>query len=57
MIPQFGVATDSPYFVGAESLLLARTWYAEQFGITFVEELRPLTVHVIRRKTVDPAPP
>lgn len=50
VIPEFGVATDSPWFVGEESLPLARTWYAEQFGITFVEEVRPVTVHVVRKK-------
>ena len=50
VIPQLGVASDSPYFAGAESIAMARDWYAREFGITFVEEVRPLTVHVVRRK-------
>ena len=47
---QFYVATDVPYFVGHESLQMARDWYEKEFGITFKEEIRPVTVHVIRRK-------
>jgi hypothetical protein len=47
---QYLVATDAPWFVGEESLQMARDWYAKEFGITFVEIIRPVTVHVIRRK-------
>jgi hypothetical protein len=47
---QFYVATDSPYFVGHESLQLAREWYDKEFGITFKEEVRPVTIHLIRPK-------
>jgi hypothetical protein len=43
-------ATDSPYFVGQESQAMAREWYQQQFGVTFQEEQRKLTMHVIRRK-------
>jgi hypothetical protein len=46
---QFYVATDSPWFVGHESIELTRDWYKKEFGITFKEEVRPVTVHVIRR--------
>jgi hypothetical protein len=48
--PEFYVATDSPWFVGHESIQMARDWYKKEFGITFQEEVRPATVHVIRRK-------
>jgi hypothetical protein len=29
---------------------MARQWYAKEFGITFTEETRPITIHVVRRK-------
>ena len=48
--PKFLVATDAPYFVGVESLEMAKTWYEKEFGITFHEEHRPVTVHVVREK-------
>lgn len=44
------VATDAPYFRGEAALPMARKWYEQEFGITFVEETRPVTMHVIRRK-------
>ena len=47
---KFLVATDAPYFVGRESLEMARKWYEKEFGITFHEERRPVTVHVVRKK-------
>lgn len=49
VVPHFFAATDAPYFVGHESLQLARDWYEREFGITFEEVERPVTVHVIRR--------
>jgi hypothetical protein len=48
--PKYPMATDSPYFRGEGSLEMARKWYREEFGITFVEQTRPITVHVVRRK-------
>lgn len=48
--PKFLVATDAPYFVGSESLEMAKAWYEKEFGITFDEERRPVTVHVVREK-------
>jgi hypothetical protein len=48
--PKYPMATDSPYFLGEGSLEMARKWYREEFGITFSEETRPITVHVVRRK-------
>jgi len=50
VVPEFLVATDSPWFVGEESLQIAREWYLKEFGITFKEVQEPITVHVIRRK-------
>ena len=50
VVSQYYAATDSPWFVGHESLEMAKEWYAKEFGITFTEEVRPVTVHVIRRK-------
>ena len=44
------VATDSPWFVGQESLQMARDWYQKEFGITFEEVEQSVTVHVIRHK-------
>jgi hypothetical protein len=43
-------ATDAPYFVGNESLEMARQWYEKEFGVTFEERTETQTVHVIRRK-------
>jgi hypothetical protein len=50
VVSRFYVATDSPWFVGHESIEMARNWYKKEFGITFKVEVRPFTVHVIRRK-------
>ncbi|MEX2141301.1 MAG: hypothetical protein WD894_18695 [Pirellulales bacterium] len=50
ILPPYYVATDVPWFAGEESLEMARQWYAKEFGITFVQEVRAVTVHVIRRK-------
>ena len=47
---QYYVATDSPWFFGKGSLEMARKWYQENLGITFREEKRKVTIHVIRRK-------
>ena len=48
--PGFLVATDSPWFVGKESLQIARNWYRHEFGIAFEEVKEPITIHVVRRK-------
>ncbi|MEM9825238.1 MAG: hypothetical protein AAF958_01555 [Planctomycetota bacterium] len=42
-------ASDSPTFYGKGSSQMARDWYEKEFGITFREEQRPVTVHVIGR--------
>lgn len=44
------VATDSPWFVGKESLPMARAWYEKEFGVTFKEKQQMSVMHVIRRK-------
>ena len=44
------VSSASPYWRGTESVELARKWFKEQFGITFVEESRPITVYVVRKR-------
>jgi hypothetical protein len=49
VVSKFYVATDSPWFVGRESIEMARAWYEKEFGITFTEEKRPVTVHLIQR--------
>lgn len=48
--PGFLVASDSPWFVGKESLQIARNWYRHEFGITFEEVKEPITIHVVRRR-------
>jgi hypothetical protein len=45
------VASESPYFGGPEALPLATQWFAEQFGVTFTEEVRPQTVNVVRPRS------
>lgn len=45
------VATDCPWFDGSdESRRLARQWFTEEFGVTFREETRPATVHVVQSR-------
>ncbi|MCA9189326.1 MAG: hypothetical protein R3E01_22725 [Pirellulaceae bacterium] len=44
------VATDSPYFDGSDGQKMACEWFEKEFGITFKEETRAVTVHVIRKK-------
>jgi hypothetical protein len=41
---------DSPYWGGGASIEMAKRWFEEQFGVTFSEETREMTVYVIRRK-------
>lgn len=47
---RYFVASDSPHFTGEDSQAMARQWYQKEFGVTFTEERRPLTMHVVRRK-------
>ena len=50
VVKEFLVASDSPYFDGEKGQKMARDWYESEFGITFKEEIRPMTIHVIRKK-------
>lgn len=50
VVKEFFVASDSPYFDGEKGQEMAREWYESEFGITFKEEKRPMTIHVIRKK-------
>jgi hypothetical protein len=44
------VSSASPYWRGDEIIEMAREWFEEQFGVTFTEETRPMTIHVVRRR-------
>jgi hypothetical protein len=44
------VSSASPYWRGDESIEMARKWFREQFGVTFTEEIRPMIVHVVRKR-------
>jgi len=44
------VTSESPYWGGDESIEIAKKWFAEQFGVTFSEEIRPMTVYVVRKR-------
>lgn len=44
------LSAEVPYWGGSESLPLARKWFAEEFGITFTEETRLMTVYEVRSK-------
>ena len=48
--PNYVMATDSPFFRHEGSVEMAKKWYRDEFGITFTEESRPRTIHVVRRK-------
>ena len=48
--PNYCVSSDAPLFEGKKSLEMAREWYAREFGITFIEEQRPMAIHVVQRK-------
>jgi len=44
------VSSESPYWGGDESIEIAKKWFAEQFGVTFTEETRPMTIYVVRKR-------
>ncbi|HUU17036.1 MAG TPA: hypothetical protein VMW72_07810 [Sedimentisphaerales bacterium] len=44
------VSSVSPYWRSDESIAIARKWFKEQFGITFTEQTRPMTVHIVRKQ-------
>ena len=44
------VSSASPYWRGDECVEMARQWFKEQFGVTFTEETRPMTVYTVQRR-------
>jgi len=44
------VSSESPYWGGDESIEIAKKWFKEQFGVTFTEETRPMTVYLVRKR-------
>ncbi len=44
------VSSASPYWRGNECIDMARQWFKEQFGVTFTEEMRPMTVYSVQRR-------
>jgi hypothetical protein len=44
------VSNESPFWGGDESIEIAKKWFKEQFGVTFSEEIRPMTVYVVRKQ-------
>jgi len=44
------VSSASPYWQGEEIIDMARQWFREQFGVTFAEETRPMTVYSVQRR-------
>jgi hypothetical protein len=44
------ISWEGPYFHGAEGPEIARRWFAEQFGITFTVERRPMEAHLVRNR-------
>ena len=43
-------SAESPYWGGEGAVELAREWFEEEFGITFIEDVRPMTLHVLRAR-------
>lgn len=44
------VSSETPLLMGKESIEIARKWFKEQFGVTFTEETRPMTVYIVRKR-------
>ncbi|MCP4451249.1 MAG: hypothetical protein GY809_07285 [Planctomycetes bacterium] len=44
------ISYERPGWTGPEGPSLARKWFADQFGITFTEEIRTVTTYVIRNR-------
>ncbi|MBL7146227.1 MAG: hypothetical protein ISS76_18465 [Phycisphaerae bacterium] len=44
------ISSVSPYWRGDESIAIARKWFKEQFGITFTEQTRPMTVYIVDKQ-------
>lgn len=48
------VSGESPFWGGEQSIEIARRWFKEEFGVTFIEEIRPMTIYVIQSKNITP---
>ena len=44
------VCCEIPNFDGAEGRAIAKKWFAEEFGITFSEEEREMTVYAVTKE-------
>lgn len=44
------VSSANPFWKGQESIDMARKWFEKEFGITFTEETRVMTVYEVQRK-------
>ena len=44
------LSREIPCWAGPEAIEMARSWFAEEFGITFTEQTRTMTTYVIRPK-------
>ena len=44
------VSSESAYWGGEESIEIAKKWFKEQFGVTFTEEIRPMTVYIVQKR-------
>ena len=44
------VSSESPYWGGNESIEIAKKWFKKQFGVTFTEEIRPMTVYIVQKR-------
>jgi hypothetical protein len=47
------VSSASPYWRGDEIIETAGEWFEGQFGVTFAEEIRPMTVYVVRQRELE----
>ena len=44
------VSSESAFWGGDESIEIAKKWFKEHFGVTFTEEIRPMTIYVVRKR-------
>ena len=51
---KYGVSSESPFWGGEQSIEIAKRWFKEEFGVTFIEEIKPMTVYVVQSKKITP---
>jgi hypothetical protein len=44
------VSSANPFWKGQESIDMAKNWFQAQFGITFIEETRVMTLYEVQKK-------